>query len=256
LSGLTLGCGGQGRDSDPGAAGAPGDAVSDILNDPVVQSALDEVREVGIEIVTHTAREPPDITGYYFYELQAGIWVATGNGANVGFTTTALELRVDMHADATVDTASVSSFDGVTPAAHGMELGYLARGAGNEVTLYGPRQFTCDLDGSSYELWQAYIWTGTIDVDTGDWLQQKQFTVTTATDGELTTACAAGMVGNTEIVGGWAVADIPMATKISASELALMCVDESRGYVPGEAWKGTGGTPCECTADFTVSCES
>jgi hypothetical protein len=268
MSGFALGCGeathddgtgGSGGSSGSGGSGGTGaaqqDPVADILRDPAVQSALEEARDQGIDVVTHTEREPPDLTGYYLYELGAGTWVATGNGANVGFKTTALELRVDMKSDGIVDTASVSSFDGLTPFAHGTERGYLVRGAGNEVTLYGRRSFSCELSGSSYVLSQAYLWAGTIDEDDGAWLDQKQFTVTTATEGELTTACADSLVGNTELVGGWAAAAIPIATKVTADDLVLMCVDESRGYVPPETWTDSGGTSCECTPDYAVACE-
>ena len=197
------------------------DAVGEILEDPAVQSALEEAREAGVDIVAHTEKEAPDPSGYYSYALRAGSWVASGNGANVGFATSAAELRVDLEADGTVDTAMVGSFDGATPASYGIERGYLLRGSGDEVTLYGRRSVDCDLSGSSYVVSQAYIWTGTLDDATGNWLDQRQLTVTVATEGELTPDCEQGLVGNTEAIGGWAVAAIPITTKVSVDELLM-----------------------------------
>jgi hypothetical protein len=263
-SGGRAGSGGAGGTSQAGTGGSSGggtggganDPVADMLNDPAVQSALEEARDAGVEIVTHTERQPPDLTGYYSYALRAGRWIASGNGANVGFASAASEMRVDMRPDGTADTAFASSFDGVTPASSGMDDGYFVRGSGNEVTLYGRRSFTCDFSGADYTLLQSYIWTGTIDETTGDWLDQKQFTATTATSGELTTDCAEGIAGNEEVVGGWAVAHIPIATKITVGELVLMCAGEDRGYIPTETWEEADGTFCECTSDFAVACDS
>lgn len=242
--------------NDAGDGGALPDAVEEILSDPAVQAALKEARDKGVTIVTHTEKDPPDLTGYYVYELRAGQWIASGNGANVGFSTTAAELRVDSSTDGTVGTAMVSSFDGVEPASQGVHEGYLLRGAGREVALYGRRKKVgCERPGSTYTLSQAYIWTGTVAEDTGDWLEQRQFTVTTATEGELTSECAEALVGNVEVVGGWAVAAIAVATKVRPDDLDLMCVDEGRGYVPGEGWTRADGNVCECLADSSIACE-
>jgi hypothetical protein len=251
----------SGGASEGGASSAAGDgralpdAVREILNDPAVKSALKEARDQGVEIVTHTEDEAPDLTGYYSYALRAGKWIASGNGANIGSATTAAELRVDLKTEGSVDTAMVSSFDGVLPASYAIEEGYLLRGAAREVTLYGRRRSKCNLSGSSYAVSQAYIWTGTLADGTGDWLEQRQFTVTTATEGELTSVCAEALVGNIEIVGGWAAVAIPVATKVRAQDLEMMCVDEGRGYVPTEMWTRTDGSACECLTDFSISCE-
>lgn len=254
-SGAGAMAGEAGAGATAGAAGAISGPVGEILNDPAVKSALEEAREQGVEIVTHTEENAPDLSGYYSYARGAGEWIASGNGANVGFATTAAELRIDLNTDGSVDTAIVSSFDGITPASHGIEEGYLLRGVAREVTLYGRRKSECKLSGASYALSQAYIWTGTLADGTGDWIEQRQFLVTTATEGELTSECADALVGNVEVVGGWAVVAIPLATKVPADDLVMMCVDEGRGYVPSETWTRADGSACECLTDFSVSCE-
>jgi hypothetical protein len=253
--GASGGGAGGGSGGTGGTAGSAPDEVNEILNDPAVHSALEEARDQGVDIPTHTEKDAPDPSGYYWFAPRAGTWVASGNGANVGFTTHALEMRVALNSDGTVDTASVNSPDGFTPANSAVNEGYLLRGAGDEVTLYGNRTIECNLDGSSYTIVQAYIWTGTFDGGTGDWLDQRQFVATTSTEGELTAACEEGLVGNTEVVGGWAVVTIPEATKITVDDLVLMCVDGDAGYVASESWVGEGGTACECTPEYVIACE-
>jgi hypothetical protein len=247
---------GQGGAPDSGGTGgtAP-DAVDEILSDPAVQSALDEASAQGVEVATHVEKTPPDPTGYYSFAFGNGTWVASGNGANVGFSTTASEMRVELQSDGSVDTASVSSFDGVAPSAYVKDKGYLLRGSGNDATLYGRRQIDCDLSGASYSMTQAYIWSGTFEQGTGDWIEQRQFVVTTAIEGELTSECEQALVGNTEVVGGWAVVEVPLASRVTPDELAFMCSEGGRGYVPEELWTGADGAACECTAEFLVSCE-
>lgn len=250
-SGGTGGTGGSG-----GSGGTVPDPVDDILSNPAVQSALEEASEQGIDISTHTENDAPDPSGYYDFEHHVGTWVASGNGANVGFVTTAAEMRLDVKPDGTLDMATVSAFDGVTPSSFGVSHGYLLRGAGNELTLYGHRVLDCDLGGSSFSVTGEFIWTGTLEEGTGNWVDQQQFAVTTATEGELTPECEEGLVGNTEVVGGWAVAIVPVATKVTVEDLDLMCVDGDRGYIPTEEWTGEGGAACECTPELAVSCES
>jgi hypothetical protein len=249
------GMSGSAGSSASGSGGAVSDPVTDILNDPAVQSALEDAADQGVDVATHVEKDAPDPTGYYSYALGVGTWVASGNGANVGYKTTAAELRADLQANGNVDTAMVSSFENEPPSSYRLETGYLLRGAGNEITLYGRRSFECTLGGSSYTVSQVYIWTGVLEAGTGDWVDQVQFTVTTATEGELTSDCEVGLVGDTEFVGGWAVAKIPIATKIGVEDLTMMCVDEGRGYIPTEFWTDSFGDRCECTTNVVVACD-
>jgi hypothetical protein len=261
--GSPVGSGGGGSGGTAGDAGVldgdvdgsdAGDPVLDVLGNPHVKDALDAASTAGYPITTHAGRTPPAIGGYLLKPPGVGRFVASGNGANLNSGVLGNESRVTVHDDDTVTEALVSFSSQGEIFGSAVITGYLLRGADDAFTLYRTYQIRCQLEGANRIVDLVNILTGRLEAASGDWVSTRQISVAIAATGDPTAACDQLYVGDTEVPGGWYVADVPRHQSITVAELGYMCVDADAGYIAGETWTRGDGTACSCSADFVVEC--
>jgi hypothetical protein len=219
-----------------------------------VKGALDAASSAGYPITTHTGRTPPPIGGYFSKPPGVGRFVASGNGANLNSGVLGNESRVTVRDDDTVTEALVSFSSQGEIFGSAVITGYVLRGADDAFSLYRTYQVPCQLEGANRIVDLVSILTGRFEPASGDWVSTRQITVAVAATGDRTMACDQLYAGDTEVPGGWYVADVPRHQSITTSELGYMCVDADAGYVAGETWTHDDGTACSCSADFVVEC--
>jgi hypothetical protein len=247
------GAGSGGRDAATETGDASADPVLELLARPHVQNALAAAAAAGYPIATETGPEPPAITGYYLKPLGEGRFVASGNGANLNSGVLGNERRVTVHGDASVTEASVG-FDDIGPFGSIVTSGLLLRGANDDFTLYRSYTIACPVQGSDRVIEAVSIESARFVAATGDWESIRQISITVAASGTQTPNCDQVFAGDTEVPGGWIVAETPRYQRITVADLEYMCVDENAGYVAGEDWTRADTTACSCTTDFLVAC--
>ncbi len=225
-----------------------------ILDDAVVQEAIEQARLAGVEIRTDTGLAPPTLSGYYNRADGAGRFTATDNGTDIGRSLVGAERRLDQGAGNSISSAGVSYTVG-SPIAFGIAEGSLIRGEGNLFTIYSRSKSTCTEAGSDYDLFSVGISSGESDPVTGNILDSRTLSVTIDVAGELTTACADRISGAAELEGGWSVYEYALDRYVEPSSLLYMCVEDDAAYAPTEEWTGSDGMACSCTEDYQISCQ-
>ncbi|NND71624.1 MAG: hypothetical protein HKN43_08595 [Rhodothermales bacterium] len=224
-----------------------------ILSDPLLQRALSEASDAGVDILTEQGLSPPDISGYYDLEDSAGVFIATSSGTDIGRRLVGIEQRIDQTPDNEISVASVSHTLG-RPVFFAIVSGSVIRGEDNRITVYSRGKSTCTEAASDFTLFAVGIASSEFDVTTGNLLNTRRISVTVDTAGELTSACANRSAGSTEQVGAWAVAENTISRSVDASSLVFMCVDEDAAYAPTETWTDSDGQNCSCTEGYEISC--
>jgi hypothetical protein len=242
------------RDADdpaPRDRSIPGDFSTPeaILADPGVAASLAAFRATGRMFVTHTELDPPDLTSYYVHPRLGSQVVATGDNSGVGGGLVAHELRLIVTNQTLLDGAYVE-YEGGVPVSYIVSRGSLLHGSGSSFTIYARNRFVCTV--GPLEILYIDITTGNVD-SSGNLTGGSSLSVTVWDNGQQASAC--GLIGNTEVEGGWAGYVTPLKTKIPVTTLQYMCVDEGAGYVPGETWTRAGGSACECSTTFSIGCE-
>ena len=233
----------------------PGDfsTPETILDDVRVQDALNAAESAGAIVSTEMSDTPPDISGYYVRNESNGVFIATGTGTDIGRRLTGEEARFEQSADNLINSASVDTAN-LQPVAFSIEEGSIVRGEGNRFTIYSRARSTCTEAGSDYDIFTININSAEIDDETDDIVGMRGLTVTVDVAGDLTNACAARFVGQSELPGEWGVFDAPRHTRAEVTSLRSMCVDGDAAYVPTETWVGSDGLSCSCTLDYQISC--
>ncbi|MGQ7844880.1 thrombospondin type 3 repeat-containing protein [Granulosicoccus sp. 3-233] len=225
-----------------------------ILDDTIVQDAIEQAQQAGVEVRTDTALTPPVLSGYYNRPDSAGRFTATDNGTDIGRALVGAERRVEQGAGNSISSAGVSYTLG-SPIAYGIAEGSLIRGEGNRFTVYSRNRNTCTEAGSDYEMFSVGITSGEWDPLSGNILDSRTLSVTIDVAGELTTACANRISGAAELVGGWSVYEYALDEFVEPSTLLYMCVDDDAAYAPTEEWTGSDGLACSCGEDYQISCQ-
>jgi hypothetical protein len=255
-AGMLAACSGGGdegaRDGGPDSGGA--DPVLEILARPHVHEALAAAAAAGYPITVETAPNPPPITGYYLKPLDAGHFVASGNGANLTSRIAGSELRVTVESDGSVTEAGVS-FSDVAQIGSGVTSGMLLRGASDSFTMYLSGATPCTYDGSDRVTEGVTIRSGHFVAATGDWETVRQISITVSATGTRTASCDQAYAGDTEVPGGWIIAEVPRYQRITVDDLQYMCVDEDAGYIAGETWTEADSTACTCNSYYGVECD-
>jgi hypothetical protein len=257
LAGALAACSGGADSNARDAATETGDASADpvvaLLARPHVQDALAAAAAAGYPITTETNPNPPPIAGYYLKPLREGRFVASGNGANLTSGVAGNELRVTVHGDASVTEASVS-FDDSGPFSSLVTSGLLLRGTNSDFTTYQSHTIACPIQGSDLVVEGVNIRSGRFVAANSDWELVRQINITVATSGTRTAGCDQIFTGDTEVPGGWIVAETPRYQRITVPDLEYMCVDDNAGYVAGEDWTRADTTQCSCSSYFLVEC--
>jgi hypothetical protein len=223
-----------------------------IVAHPAVKKALEAAAAAGAPVKTNTGKSPPDIEGYYASPDPAGTFLATGDGRDVGSLAAPEEVHIVDVGDGLVDTHWVE-YGGGAEATGASALGVFLRGKGNEFSLYQVRAGRCTTSGADYSTWGVFILTGRVDASAG-WKDLVGFTVTIMADGAATEECTSPYAGDSALVGGWAVYQIPSEPKVEVSQLKHMCVDGADAYVPTQTWS-SGTTTCTCGKDLEKLCD-
>lgn len=234
----------------------PGDfsTPEKIVSDSRVRAALDAAKAKGFEFNPSTATSPPPLAGLFRREDLMGLFLATGNGADVGARSVGLETLYIAKAAGLIDSKGVA-FTGSKPISYWFSFGDLLRGEGSAFSIYSRSHNVCTESSSNYSTWSIGIANGTIDAASGSLRNLQSLAVTIATDGQLTAACRDRAAGDSAEVGGWSLYKSDGAKKISPSEAQYVCVDDDRVYVPSETWKQSGGASCSCTNDYELTCK-
>lgn len=234
----------------------PGDFATPeaILNDAVVQEAIEQARLAGVEVRTDSGLTPPTLSGYYNRADEAGRFTATDNGTEIGRSLVGAESRLDQGAGNSIASAVVS-YNAGSPIAFQIAEGSLIRGEGNLFTIYSRGKSTCTEADSDYDLFTVGISSGEWDPVTGNILDTRSLSVTIDVAGELTDACASRITGAAELAGGWSVREYALDQYVEPSSLLYMCVEDDAAYAPTEEWTGSDGMACSCTEDYQISCQ-
>jgi Thrombospondin type 3 repeat len=222
-----------------------------IIAHPAVKKALDAAAAAGAPVKTNTGKKPPNIEGYYASPDPAGTFLATGDGRDVGTLAAPEEVHIVNVGAGLVDTHWVE-YGGGAEASGASALGELLRGEGNEFSLYQVQAGRCTTAGADYSTWGVFILTGHVDANSG-WKDLVGFTVTIMVDGTATEECTSPYAGNSALLGGWAVYQIPSEPKVEVSQLKHMCVDGADAYVPNQTWP-SGSTTCTCSKGLEKIC--
>jgi hypothetical protein len=247
------------NDSDDPApldASIPGDFSTPeaILNNPIMRTALAQIRDQGIDLRTEQGLNPPDLTGYYIRADDGGVFTATSNGTDIGRGLVGGESRLTAQSNNFIDRAGVS-FTSAQPISFGLSKGSIIRGEGNNFTIYSRGKGTCTEANSDFDTFSVGIASSTLDPASGDLLLTTSISVTVDTEGALTSTCANRIVANNETEGNWSVVTYDRNRHVNVNELQYMCVDENVGYAPTETWKDSSGASCSCTKSYQVSCQ-
>jgi len=243
-------------DPAPLDSSRPGDFSTPeaILDDPIVQNALQEAEAVDGGVRTETALSPPAIGGYYDRADLQGVFVATSDNTDIGRRLIGREVRVDQNAGNTVALAGVS-YTVAKPVSFSVSKGSLVRGEGNLVTIYSRSKSTCTESNSDFTIFGIGITSAEWEPSTGNLLNSRSIGITIDTEGELTQACADRRGGSTELVGEWSVVEYALNKRVEPEALIYMCVDDNAAYAPTESWTGSDGMACSCTDEYQISCQ-
>jgi hypothetical protein len=239
--------------TEPGAFYTP----EQILANEHVKAALAAALAAGHEVKTYTDHGAPPITGYYVKPEGEGKMAATGNGDNVGDGIVGLELRYTVSADDELASADIGYLNGALFGTGGLAAGALLRGKDNEFTIYDRHVVRCLEPGSDsavYAIGITYAHLSTDDNFKGYWLLIRDLSISIATTGTLTDACAAEYAGDLETVGGWSESEVPRYIPTAVTDLQYMCVQGDAGYVPGESFVQKDGTRCLCDDTSSLVC--
>lgn len=225
-----------------------------ILEDPVVQNALQEAEAADASVRAETALTPPAIGGYYDRADALGVFIATSDNTDIGRGLIGNEVRIDQNADNTVALAGVS-YTSSRPVFFNIAEGSLIRGEDNRVTIYSRGKSTCTESGSDYTTFSIGITSSEWEPATGNLLNTRSLGVTVDTEGELTQACANRLGGSVELAGEWVVIEYALSERVEPSSLIYMCVDDDAAYAPTESWTSSDGMACSCTDAYQISCQ-
>jgi hypothetical protein len=237
----------------PGAFYTP----EQILANQHVKDALAAALGAGHEVKTYTDRGASPISGYYVKPEGEGKMVATGNGDNVDDGITGLELRFTVSPDDELASANIGYLNGALFGTGETATGALLRGKDGEFTIYDRHVVRClepRSDHSVYTIGITYAHLSTDDNFKGYWLQIRHLSISIATTGTLTDACATEYAGNLETVGGWAESEVPRYIPTAVTDLKYMCLADGSGYVPGESIILSDGGRCRCDDTSSVVC--
>jgi len=242
-------------DPEPKNPAVPGDysTPEKVLANAKIQEALAALHDAGYDLPTHTETTPPDVSGYTRKEAGDGEFVANSGGGGVGQSIVGFERRIDLNADGTLDSFEVS-FSGSEPTSYSIKHGQLLRGTGNEFTTYSTARTVCTEGGADFAIYSVGIASATLDPATGDWKDRLTLSVTVATSGTKTSACADRFNGETENVDEWTSSLTPLISAVEPATLEYLCVEGGDGYAPTETWAGADGETCECTTEYALSC--
>jgi hypothetical protein len=199
------------EDPDPFDPDNPGDFSSPeaILASAPIQDAIEAIEALGFEFNPSLALSPPNVSGRYRVEPLTSSVLATSSGTGIGSALGGVEftfISTEPLLVATVDSFAFAPDGTVIFDGRGAERGrgVPIRGGGNRFAIFGVGGGSrCVLDGSDVRRFSVSILTGSIDPDSGDLVDQRSLSVTVATEGVLTPACADAFVGETEFVGEW-----------------------------------------------------
>ena len=243
-------------DPEPLNASVPGDFSTPeaILNDPLMQNAIDTARNKSIDIRTEQGLNPPDLTGYYVSDVLTNYVLTTSDDTDIGRGLLPAESKITSKDGNFIDLSGVA-FEGGIQVGFTVETGAIIRGEGNNFTKYSRGKTTCTDGNSDFSIFTVGVTSATLDPSSGDILSAKTLTVTVDTSGDLTPICSVRLVGKQESIGGWSVSNSDIQRKTEVTNLQHMCIDESKAYAPTETWVHSGGTSCSCTEEYAVSCQ-
>lgn len=246
----------DGDDPLPLDAAVPGNfsTPESILADARVRAALEAAAAKGYPLGMSTARTPPDISGYWAIPDGTGEFVATGDGRGVGQKRVGTETRRRVDDELVSQVVGVS-FDGPNETSYTIAAGNIVRGEGSSFTEYSRYKIVCNESGSDFAMYGIGLLSGSVEQATGNLVDVRLLSVTVATTGMLTSACESRFSGNTEQVGGWSLAAIPIVEKRTVAQLEHLCVDGENAYAPTEQWMSADGKQCSCGTDYEKVCE-
>lgn len=226
-----------------------------ILNNKLIQTALEEARIAGYPVNTEQGQNPPNISGYYRRQNGRGSFPANSASFGQGQPLIGGEFRNEQTANNIIASADIS-FSGTTPISYGFSNGSIIRGEGQKYTVYSRVKNTCTEKGSNFTIYGVTIGSAEINPITGNIENKRSVGITVDTEGQLTTACRNRFNGRIEEVGHWTVWEVDLQQKLEPSQLLYMCVDSDNAYVPTESWqRESDGTSCTCTQQYTIQCQ-
>jgi hypothetical protein len=247
----------DGDDPEPLNPEVPGDFSSPeaFLADPRVQAALEAVRDEGYEFVAYTDLEPPDLTGLYLKEYGTDSVIASGDGSSLGGATVGNESRMTVSEEVFVSTALVESYnDQILSYSSGAGIAQRSflRGKDQSFTLYSKSKVVCTSVTPGLVANIVSLYSATVDAASGDLIDGIFIQVTVASNEVGLADCV--WVGNAEYTGGWVAQSVPVKEAISIDQVAWMCIDAGKAYVPEEIWIREGGQACTCSINLEVVC--
>lgn len=240
-------------DPKPLDTDVPGDfsTPEKVLADPRIEAAIAGLHDAGFEFEARLEKDPPDVTGYFRKEDGEGEFVANSGGGDVGVNIVGYETRLRATDDSRLESAELSFTSG-SPISFSIVTSQTLRGKGKKYTIYTTFRSVCTEAGSNHVRFGVSIDSGSVDAN-GNLIDTLSLHATVATQGELSSECAARANGLTENENEWSASSVPLQTKVDPSELEFMCVDRDAGYVPTETWSRSN-KDCECTVDYEVAC--
>lgn len=241
-------------DPDPFDPLVPGDYSTPeaILGDPLIQTVLQAAEEAGHPLTTSLATAPPNVAGYYREAIGSATYKASGDGTSVGERSAGGEYRWET--TGLLFSAAATFFSEAGPLGNYVHsTNQLLRGEGDGFTIYSRFKVVCTASGKAYATYRIGVWSGRVEPDTGDLVENLSASVTVAAE-EGSAACT-NIAGNAEIVGGWNVRAVPRMVRSSPESMQYMCVDEQAAYVPEETWVRANGETCSCSGGLAVKCE-
>jgi hypothetical protein len=190
-------------DPSPRDAEDPGDfsTLEAILADERVQTAITELENDGYRLIIYDGSTPNLRCGEFRSEDGTGLFVATGNGANVGGAGTGFQGTWTPIGDYRVEVEGFDFTDGMTIGTSTSV--YDVRGTGDSTTSWSTGSSPCVEAGSFFTIHAVSLTTTAVDTVSGKDVGQLTLGVTVATSGEPTTACDERWGGDAELVGGW-----------------------------------------------------
>ena len=245
----------DGDDPNPTNPKLPGDfsTPAAIVRHPLVRKALDASARAGAPVDVHNERTSPDISGYFVRDDLEAVFAASSSGTGLQRRLVGAEMRYDLYGEDSVDLASIGFTEGAA-ILHSLSAGATLRGTASAYSLYLRKKLTCTEGSAPFEAYMVGIDTAEIEPGTGDMLNTYSLVVTVAISGIADEACA-GRLGGLAQLGGWRVASSKRIRKVTVDDLRFMCIDEAKGYIPGETWHRSQGPACTCTEQYATTCD-